>query len=61
MALLLAKGVLRAWVFPDRLAFIQMNVLVAISADSISAPQEMHRASAAKVAPHPLDPSSFRP
>jgi hypothetical protein len=68
MALLLAKGVLRAWVFPDRLAFIQMNVLVAISADSsdddddgISAPQEMRRASAAKVAPHPLDPSSFRP
>ena len=61
MALLLAKGVLRAWVFPDTLAFIQMNVLVAIGADSDFAPQEMHRASAAKVAPHPLDPSSFRP
>ena len=75
MAVLLAKGVLRVWVFPDKLAFIQMNVTVAIGADVAAATQETHepivdvRTTAgiytagiytARVAPHALDPNSLR-
>jgi hypothetical protein len=66
MTVLLAEGVLRAWVFPDQLAFIQTSLCVACVAElapSESTSQGPPRALAmapgptasANVAPQPLD------
>ena len=73
VTVLLAKGILRAWVFPDQLAFVQASLCVtelaadaAVSRDPITprAPTAFSSAQAppgasASVAPHPLDPSSL--
>ncbi len=64
MTVLLTKGVLRAWVFPDQLAFVQTSVCVAeLAADAAvtqvpRAPTATSGASAS-VSPQPLDPSSL--
>jgi hypothetical protein len=68
MALLLAKGALRAWMFPDQLAFIQTSLCVAeLAADAAVSwgPRAPPTAVAlpgasASVAPHPLDPSALQ-
>jgi hypothetical protein len=54
LMLLVAKGVTKSWVFPNRLAFIQTSLDVAerVSYGPHSAP-----ASSASVAPHPLGPN----
>jgi hypothetical protein len=68
VTVLLAKGVLRAWAFPNQLAFIQMSPCVTeLAADAAvtQGPREPTAISSAppgasaSVAPHPLDPSSL--
>ena len=64
--LLLAEGVLRAWMFPDQLAFVQTSVCVTeLAADAAPGPPSPPTAVAppgasASVAPYPLEPSSLR-
>ena len=61
LTLLLAKGVMKSWVFPNRLAaaFIQTSLDVAECVSSATATQGPHAApaSSASVAPYPLGPS----
>jgi hypothetical protein len=61
-AILLAKGVLKSWVFPTRLAFIQTSLGVTECVSSAAAVQGPHPAPAASasVAPYPLGPNSLR-
>jgi hypothetical protein len=71
MTVLLAKGVLRAWVFPDQLAFVQTSVRCAeFAADTPPphGPPALNGASSmpaptpsASVAPHPLELSLSSP
>jgi hypothetical protein len=61
LTVLLAEGVVTSWVFPNRLAFIQMSVDVAECAASAAAPQRPPStapAASASVAPYPLTPNS---
>jgi len=61
MMVLLIKGVFRAWVFPDRLAFIQTSLCVAELAEGSAPPLELHTlptvalTARASVAPQPLE------
>jgi hypothetical protein len=57
LTLLLAKGVVKSWVFPNRLAFIQTSLSVAECVSSAAAVQGP--ASSASVAPSPLGPNSL--
>jgi hypothetical protein len=59
LTLLLAKGVVKSWVFPNRLAFIQTSLDVAECVSSATAVQGPRAAPAlsASVAPYPLGPS----
>jgi hypothetical protein len=64
MTIMLAKGVLRSWAYPESLAFIQMSVRIAeCGMAGAYAPLEPHSASAwariasARVAPQPLNPN----
>jgi hypothetical protein len=69
MTVLLTKGVLRAWAFPDQLAFIGTRLCIAeLAADAPSSegPRALHANSAAtapnalaSIAPHPLELSSL--
>jgi hypothetical protein len=65
MTVLLAKGILRSWAFPDELAFIQTSLSVAELATDARSSDGPHAASAvaanasASVAPLPLSVSSF--
>jgi hypothetical protein len=60
VAVLLAKGVLRAWVFPSKLAFIQTSLDISEFVSG-AAPEARAaaRSGSANVAPHPLDPSEL--
>jgi hypothetical protein len=62
LTLLLAKGVVKSWVFPNRLAFIQTSLDVAECVSSATAVKGLHAApaSSASVAPYPLGPSLLR-
>jgi hypothetical protein len=66
LAVLLAEVVLRAWMFPDELALIQMGLRVTERASGISASERPRLRAAnsvaptASVAPHALDVSSLR-
>ena len=60
MVVLLSKGVLRAWVYPDRLAFIQTSLYIAESAagarsGGLHAPSVDVLGASASIAPHPLE------
>jgi hypothetical protein len=59
LALLLAKGAVKSWVFPNRLAIIQTSLHVAECVSGATAVQGPHTppASSASVAPHPLGPN----
>ena len=65
MTVLIAKGVFRAWVFPDQLAFVQTSVCCTELAASIPSTDGLHPAcmaiptASASVAPHPLELSSL--
>ena len=60
MVVLLSKGVLRAWVYPDRLAFVQTSLYIAESAagarsGGLHAPSVDVPGASASIAPHPLE------
>jgi hypothetical protein len=61
LTVLLAKGVVKSWVFPNRLAFIQTSLDVAERVSRAAAVQGPRAApaSGASVAPHPLGPNSL--
>ena len=60
LAVLLAKGVLRAWVFPSKLAFIQTSLDVSeCVSGAVPEARAAVRSGSANVAPHPLDPSEL--
>jgi hypothetical protein len=66
MTVLLAKGILRAWMFPNKLAFIQTSLSVtecvagaAAAAEGPHARNPVAPAASASVAPHPLNQSSL--
>jgi hypothetical protein len=61
LTVLLAKGVVKGWVSPNRLAFIQTSLDVAEHVSGAAAVQGQHAApgSSASVAPHPLGPNSL--
>jgi hypothetical protein len=59
LTVLLAKGLLRAWVFPDRLAFIfdAIGYQVAESVVACAPAQEGVTSMSLSVVPHPIDPT----
>ena len=58
LTVLLAEGVVKSWVFPNRLAIIQTSLHVAECVSGATAVQGPHTpASSASVAPHPLGPN----
>jgi hypothetical protein len=61
LTVLLAKGVVKSWMFPNRLAFIQMSLDVAERVSGAAAVQGPRAApaSGASVAPYPLGPNSL--
>jgi hypothetical protein len=61
LTLLLAKGVVRSWMFPNQLAFIQTSLDVAECVSGATAVQGPHAAptSGASVAPYPLGLNSL--
>ena len=61
LAVLLAEGVAKGWVFPTELAFIRTSWHVAECVSSAAVVQGVHAAPAASasVAPHPLAPNSL--
>jgi hypothetical protein len=61
LTFLLAKGVVKSWVFPDRLAFVQTSLVVAERVCSAAAVHGPHAAPASRgsVAPYPLRPNSL--
>jgi hypothetical protein len=60
LVLLLAEGVMKALVFPNELAFIEMPLRFTELAAGAHAPVRLRAVASARssVAPHPLDPSS---
>jgi hypothetical protein len=62
LTVLLAKGVVKGWVSPNRLAFIQTSLDVAerVSCAAVVQGPPAAPGSSASVAPHPLGPNSLR-
>jgi hypothetical protein len=61
LTVLFAKGVVKSWVFPNRLAFIQTSLDVAerVSGAAVVQGPRAAPASGASVAPYPLGPNSL--